>query len=49
MILMYLYRENINNGNLKAALKYYKLAVKAYPEIADFLKEYITIEEQNYN
>lgn len=44
LVLMYLYRENINNGNLKAALKYYKLAVKTYPEIADFMKEYITIE-----
>ena len=45
LILMYLYKENIERGNIKVALNYYKLAAKVYPEMSDFLKKYIIIQE----
>ena len=41
LILMYLYEENRNRGNIKVGLKYFKLAAEAYPEMSDFLAEYI--------
>ena len=44
LILMNLYYENLNNANTTAALKYYKLAAEAYPELADFLATFLKKE-----
>ena len=41
LILMQIYKENLTKGNTSVAFKYYKLAAETYPEMADFLKEYI--------
>lgn len=41
LAILHLYRENLNKGNLQVAFSYYKLAAETYPEMADFLKEYI--------
>ncbi len=43
LMLMYLYRQNIERSNIKAGLKYYREAAKTYPDMAQFLKEYIDI------
>lgn len=44
LILMNLYYENLYNSNTKSALKYYKLAVETYPEMADFMGQLLTNE-----
>ncbi|MPN56363.1 hypothetical protein SDC9_204051 [bioreactor metagenome] len=41
---MNLYYENLYNSNTKSALKYYKLAVETYPEMADFMGQLLTNE-----
>lgn len=47
LILMNLYYENLYNSNTKSALKYYKLAVETYPEMADFMGQLLTSEFEN--
>ncbi|SKB67137.1 Glycosyl transferase family 2 [Acetoanaerobium noterae] len=44
LFLMNIYRTNKSKGNTSVAFMYYKLAAQAYPDMADFLKEYIDIE-----
>ena len=45
LAVLYLYKENLSKRNIKVAFKYYKIAAEIYPEMADFLKKYIEIQE----